>query len=145
MAFNSVTLAKGDTVEAVVGVGTSNAYQGDRTVFTLTVKEAGVPPAVSEIHQQWSVVGRWNCEEPQWKDTVTISADGTFVRDQERDAGRWSLAVQQDHIVLILAWDHWPAEIVTLMEPEQFSSPTLTMKRVQETATVPPDSSSGDQ
>jgi hypothetical protein len=141
-SFKQVALAQGDTIDAVIGVGKNNSYFNDEALFSLTItndsKAPQPKPVATSSDQPWSIVGKWNCEESQWKDSVTISPDGTFVRDQEREAGHWTLTSQNDHIILILAWDNWPAEVVTLIGPDQLKSKSLTMKRAHPPAGAKP-------
>jgi len=44
--FNTVTLAAGDTIEAVIGVGLSGVFFNDETEFSLTITAAGTPAGV---------------------------------------------------------------------------------------------------
>ena len=70
----------------------------------------------------WSVVGTWNGVHQHWAKPVTISADGRFFVDHgdHRDYGNWKLATEADHINLVLGWDGWDPETVTLVGPDEF-------------------------
>jgi hypothetical protein len=68
------------------------------------------------------VVGVWQVRHPDWAGTLTLEKDGSFAQTEEHDSGHWTLAALHDHIVLVLAWDHWPAETVTMISPDEFSS-----------------------
>jgi len=100
--------------------------------------KAGPPPcSCGQSPGPWSVVGKWEATEiGNWNDSVTISPDGTFSRT-EGDTGRWTLTALQDHIALVLAWNNWPAETVTMMTPSEFSSKGLEMHRVEPVAAKP--------
>jgi len=52
---------------------------------------------------------------------MTLAADGTFSRTEDHDSGHWTLTALQDRVILVLAWDHWPAETVTMITPDEFS------------------------
>jgi len=101
----------------------------------------GPPPLPGDAVQPpvpWSVVGKWEATETDnWTDTITISPDGTFSRT-EGDAGRWTLTALQDHIALVLAWDNWPAETVTMMTPSEFRGKGLDMRRLEPLPSKPP-------
>ena len=82
----------------------------------------------------WSVVGEWSCTHPAWKHTITISPDGKFYFGQ-KDAGHWTLADLEGRVILVLAWNRWPAETVTMTGPDDFRGKVhggeLTMHRVE--------------
>ncbi|MEP6669208.1 MAG: hypothetical protein ABJF10_08650 [Chthoniobacter sp.] len=69
----------------------------------------------------WSILGEWTVSHPDWTGTMTLTADGTFSRTQDHDSGHWTLTALQDRVLLVLAWDHWPAETVTMITPDEFS------------------------
>ena len=69
----------------------------------------------------WSILGAWTANHPDWTDTITIAGDGTFSRTQYHDSGHWTLTALADRVVLVLAWDNWPAETVTMISPDEFS------------------------
>jgi hypothetical protein len=106
---------------------------------TPDASKPGPPPcACGQNPAPWSVVGKWEATEiGNWNDTITISPDGTFTRT-EGDGGRWTLTALQDHIALVLAWENWPAETVTMMSPSEFSGKGLEMHRVEPIAGKPP-------
>jgi hypothetical protein len=98
--------------------------------------DSSPPPApVTSGTTPWSVVGKWNGIENigNWTDVVTINDDGTFSRT-EGDAGKWTLSVMKDHVVLILDWETWAPEIVTMIDPATFTGKTLEMHRVVDQA-----------
>ncbi len=100
---------------------------------------AAIPPARKAA--AWSVVGEWQCTHPAWTDTVKISADGTFSRtnNEVASAGRWSLGGLQDGVILVLAWNKWPTQIVVMVGPDEFLGKVgdeqpfgeMVMRRVQ--------------
>jgi hypothetical protein len=69
----------------------------------------------------WSIVGDWTASHPDWTDTMTFAADGTFSRAQNHWSGHWTLTTLQGHVILVLAWDNWAAETLTMMGPTEFS------------------------
>ncbi len=89
----------------------------------------------------WSVVGKWQCTHPAWTGTVTISADGTFSRyeGEANPVGRWSLGGLQDGVILVLAWNGWPTETVSMVGPDEFRGKVgpavpygeMVMRRIQ--------------
>ena len=90
-------------------------------------------------------MGAWNVTHPDWAGIITLVGDGTFSRTQYHDSGRWTLTALQDRVILVLAWDHWPAETVTMISLDEFSGKVrgqaqegeLTMHRVHAPAASP--------
>jgi len=66
----------------------------------------------------WSVLGSWACTHPDWTGTITITGDGRF--SNEDSTGRWTLTASGDRMILVLAWDGWPTETVTMITPDEF-------------------------
>jgi hypothetical protein len=101
----------------------------------------GPPPLPVETVRDpapWSAAGKWEATETDnWTDTITICPDGSFSRTQG-DAGRWTLTGLGDHIALVLAWDKWPAETVTMITPSEFRGKGLEIHRVEPLAAKPP-------
>ncbi|HEX8295233.1 MAG TPA: hypothetical protein VF593_02965 [Chthoniobacteraceae bacterium] len=81
------------------------------------VQAKNLAPATA--NKTWSVVGNWDCSHPGWKDTVSIHADGSFSRGSG-DSGRWTLTGLDGGVVLLLAWDRWPAETATMVSADEF-------------------------
>jgi hypothetical protein len=91
---------------------------------------ASIPPGPQTQNTAWSVTGKWHGNHNgAWDDTVTILPDGTFHRGQQGDTGHWTLAASGDKIILVLAWDNWGAEAITMQGPDDFSSRVLTLHR----------------
>jgi len=69
----------------------------------------------------WSILGAWTTTHPDWTDTITVAADGTFSRALNHEAGHWKLTTSQDRVILVLAWDNWSTETVTMISPDDLS------------------------
>ena len=102
--------------------------------------EALPPAAAAPRPAPWSILGAWTTSHPDWVGTVTLLADGTFSSTPDHDSGHWTLTALQDRVILVLAWDHWPAETVTMINPDEFAGQVrggggqfgeLTMHRVR--------------
>jgi hypothetical protein len=78
--------------------------------------------ATVHLRAPWSVVGAWNVRHPDWSGTLTLDENGAFTVTPQHDSGHWTLTALHDRVVLVLAWDHWPAETVTMVSPDEFSS-----------------------
>jgi hypothetical protein len=76
------------------------------------------PGAVDAAAAPWSIVGAWACTHPDWTGTVQIAADGSFSNPDS--TGHWTLTGSRDRVILVLAWDGWPAETVTMISPDEF-------------------------
>jgi len=80
-----------------------------------------VAPAQSaQAAAPWSVVGAWACTHPDWTGTIQIAADGTFSNPDS--TGHWTLTAVRDRVILVLAWDGWPTETVTMISPDRFQA-----------------------
>ena len=71
----------------------------------------------------WSVVGTWDCNHGEaWSAPLTFQEGGTFLKDgSEQEGGHWSLCTEKTEVLLVLRWNHWPAEMVTLFGADEFS------------------------
>jgi hypothetical protein len=88
-----------------------------RTDEIEAIPKAAQPPAPAP----WSILGSWNVTHPDWAGVVTFAEDGTFAVTPEHDGGRWTLSTVHGSVILVLVWDHWPAETVTMIGPDEFS------------------------
>jgi hypothetical protein len=77
----------------------------------------------------WSIAGTWNAQDVAWTGSITILPDGTFTHPNGT-GGRWTLSGLQDHLMLVLAWDDWPAETLTMHSPSDFRGKTMQLHRV---------------
>jgi hypothetical protein len=68
---------------------------------------------------KWNVTGEWHGKHPNWKDTVTLRADGRFAR-AKGGGGKWRLIIQHDRPALELDWDEWHPEIIEMVSPDLF-------------------------
>jgi hypothetical protein len=80
------------------------------------------PEVLPQARAPWSVVGVWKVRHPDWSGTLTLEKNGEFTRTEDHDSGHWTLTALHDRVVLVLAWDHWPAETVTMISPDEFCS-----------------------
>ena len=64
----------------------------------------------------WSVLGSWSCTHPDWTGNVNIADDGTF--SNADSTGHWTLTASHDRIILVLVWDTWPTETLTMTSPD---------------------------
>jgi hypothetical protein len=71
------------------------------------------PPAAP-----WSIVGGWACMHPDWNGAIQIAADGTF--SNQDSTGHWTLTGSGDRVILVLAWNGWPTETVTMTSLDEF-------------------------
>jgi len=85
----------------------------------------------------WNPVGIWDSTQPNWTDALSIKPDGTFSRASSPDSGHWFPANIQNHNALILEWDHWKPEVISLVDPdnlqEDYPDGTFLMHRRQPT------------
>ena len=84
----------------------------------LVVVDAAKSTAPASPATPWSIVGAWTCTHPDWTGTIQIAADGTF--SNQDSTGHWTLTGSHDRVILVLAWDGWPAETVTMISPDEF-------------------------
>jgi hypothetical protein len=84
------------------------------------------PTPAAEV--PWSIVGKWDGHDVAWTGSITISADGTFAWSNGT-GGHWTLTGLQDHLVLVLAWDDYPAETLTMYGPSDFRGKTMQLNR----------------
>lgn len=81
----------------------------------------------------------WKVRHPDWSGTLLLDENGGFSETASHDSGHWTLTALHDRVVLVLAWDHWPAETVTMISPDEFSSTVrgqaqegeMTLRRVR--------------
>jgi hypothetical protein len=85
------------------------------------LKYSTATPLPAPRSAPWSVLGSWQCTHPDWTGVVAISTDGKFFQADMHESGHWTLTTLQDRVILVLAWDNWPAETVTMMNPDEFS------------------------
>ena len=91
----------------------------------------------------WSIVGAWACTHPDWTGTVQIAADGSFSNPDSN--GQWTLTGSRDRVILVLAWNGWPTETVTMISPDEFRGRVrgqgqegeFTMRRIAAPAPAP--------
>jgi hypothetical protein len=84
-------------------------------LIAVDVNPPAVPPPPAT---PWSVVGIWACTHPDWTGNIQIAADGTF--SNKDSTGHWTLTASHDHVILVLAWNGWPTETVTMIDPDHF-------------------------
>ena len=77
----------------------------------------------------WSIAGKWDAHDAAWTGNITIFADGSFAWSNGT-GGHWTLTGLQDHLVLVLAWNDWPAETLTMYGPSDFRGKTMHMERI---------------
>jgi hypothetical protein len=88
----------------------------------------------------WSVLGAWSCTHPDWSGNLNLAADGTM--SNADSTGHWTLTASADRIILVLVWDHWPTETLTMVGPDEFRARVrgqgqegeMVMHRVQPTS-----------
>ncbi len=66
----------------------------------------------------WSVLGSWSCTHPDWSGNLNLADDGTF--SNADSAGHWTLTASHDRIILVLVWNNWPTETLTMTSPDEF-------------------------
>lgn len=59
------------------------------------------------------VVGDWEASHFNWKDSLTIDADGRFARGNG-EQGSWHVVEHDSKTLLRLEWDRWPTEELVL-------------------------------
>jgi hypothetical protein len=84
-------------------------------LIAVDVNPPAVPPPPAT---PWSVVGIWACTHADWTGNIQIAADGTF--SNKDSTGHWTLTASHDHVILVLAWNGWPTETVTMIDPDHF-------------------------
>jgi hypothetical protein len=81
--------------------------------FTITKRP---PPA-------W-LIGEYDGVHPQWRDSVTLAADGTHRRGNG-DPGKWSF----DGKTLVLHWTNWGDEPVVMQSEGRFTDHGFTLTK----------------
>ncbi|HZV35718.1 MAG TPA: hypothetical protein VFB72_14180 [Verrucomicrobiae bacterium] len=125
-----LTLLLSGCILTWAGCSSTPAHDNAVPVVTDTTKSPEVP---------WSVVGTWKCWHPAWRNTITISEDGKFYFGGTKEAGHWTLTNLGDHVALVLGWNRWPAETVTMVGPDDFRGKVhggvMTMHRISSAKT----------
>jgi hypothetical protein len=96
-------------IMGVLVFGTSNGAESALVADRPTPSKSG----------KWSVTGEWHGKHPNWKDIVTLRADGTFAR-AKGGGGKWRLIIREDRPALELDWDEWHPEIIEMVSPDLF-------------------------
>lgn len=79
----------------------------------------------------WTMVGRWNGQNPYWNRGITFNADGTFGRDG-RPEGTWLLRYDGEDtstIILEINWRRYAAEYLVMQNPNRFQSADTVISR----------------
>jgi hypothetical protein len=74
---------------------------------------------------------------------MNLADDGTM--SNADSTGHWTLTASHDRIILVLAWDHWPTETLTMVNPDEFRARVrgqgqegeMVMRRVQPPSAKP--------
>lgn len=102
------------------GVSVAWAQQPGQLAPGTVASEEEVAP--SNTPAPWSVLGTWQGIHQHWAKPLTFSADGRFFVDHgdHKDYGNWKLEGAGDHLNLVLGWDGWDPETVTLVNADEF-------------------------
>lgn len=73
-----------------------------------------------DIYPRYSVVGEWRMTHPAWDGSLTLAADGTLRRGDRPPSGRWTLTADRGTPMLILQWNKYATEALTMVSPEYF-------------------------
>lgn len=109
----------------------------------LALAQAPAPPIqpAPPTPLPWSVTGNWFAKHPAWDDTLSIQADGSFIRS-DGDGGKWRLIIKDDHPALEMTWEGWKPEILSMITQNLFRGPmrngVLELRRIAPGVPVPP-------
>ena len=85
---------------------------------------AGAESAIKDIFPRFSIVGDWQITHPQWTDLATIQPDGTITTRRQQTAGRWFLAGDGGTPLLVIRWDLFGTESVSMVDLDHFRGQT---------------------
>jgi hypothetical protein len=57
---------------------------------------------------------------PYWTDTLTLRKDGTFITGDQNTTGRWMLAADKGTPLLVLKWDAYGTESLSMVDQNHF-------------------------
>ena len=84
-----------------------------------TIKPRPAEP-VKDIFLRWSIVGEWRVTHPDWTDVLTLRADGSLATSRQGTTGRWVLTADGGTPMLIVRWDLFGTESLTMITPDHF-------------------------
>src|SRR5688500_3828304 len=73
-----------------------------------------------DIYPRWSVVGEWKATHPYWTDLITFKEDGSFRTGDQQSTGRWVLTAEKGTPLLVLKWDAYGTESLSMVEQNHF-------------------------
>lgn len=76
--------------------------------------------ASTEDAPPWSVVGTWDCTQLGWSGALVLKENGLFTGPTTELSGHWALGAQGGRVQLVLYWNAYPAEIMTLINADEF-------------------------
>jgi hypothetical protein len=97
---------------------------------------------VADVYPRWSIVGDWRVTHPDWTGVLTIRADGTL-SNSIRATGRWLLASDAGTPLLVIRWDLFGTESLSMVTADHFRGQKrkgrfIDMRRGDEAATTKP-------
>jgi len=75
---------------------------------------------VKDVFPRFSILGDWLMTHPQWTDVATFHQDGAITTKRQKTAGRWFLAGDGGTPLIVIRWDLFGTESVSMVDLDHF-------------------------
>jgi hypothetical protein len=105
---------------ALIAAATCLAATSPAASETTELTNATLEQTGADIYPRWSVTGEWRVTHPNWTDILTLYADGSLITSRQQTSGKWILTADGGTPMLVLRWDQFGTESVSMVGPDHF-------------------------